>query len=355
MRSWKAPVLGCALALSVLFAGCRKQDLSEVSETGIKKRVEQPEVVVYTALDREFSEPILKIFEAKYGIKVKAKYDTESTKTIGLVNAIRNEKDRPRCDVFWNNEILNTIRLKNEGLLEPYQSPSAVSFPATFKDPEGYWTGFAARARIFLVNTDMLKPEEYPVSIEDMTNPRFKGKVGIAKPLFGTTASHAAALFASVGAEKAAKFFAELNQNEVQIESGNKTVALAVSSGRLAFGLTDTDDAIGEVEAGKPVTIVYPDSKPEQMGTLFIPNTLSLVKGSPSPEAAKVLIDYLLSPKVEGALAEASSAQIPVNPQVDVKVRVKTPKEIKAMPLDYSAAAASFEEAATFIRDSYLR
>ena len=77
------------------------------------------EVVVYTALDAPFSQPILDSFEQKTGIRVRAKFDVESTKTVGLANAILAEAERPRCDVFWNNEILNTLRLKRKGLLAP--------------------------------------------------------------------------------------------------------------------------------------------------------------------------------------------------------------------------------------------
>jgi iron(III) transport system substrate-binding protein len=286
------------------------------------------QVVVYTALDAMFSDPILKQFEQETGIRVLPKYDTESTKTVGLVNTIRSEAKRPRCDVFWNNEIINTIALKDEGLLDVYRSPAAAAFPEPFRDKDGYWTGFAARARVLLVNTDLVKPEEMPDSIADLTDPRWKGKTGIAKPLFGTTASHAACLFAERGDEEASAYFEALRANDVQVQSGNKQVAQNVSAGVLAFGLTDTDDAIIEVEAGKPVTIVYPDGGADQDGVLFIPNTLALIKGTPNPEAARKLIDYLLSPAVETALARGSSAQIPVNPAVTEGARVKTPNDV---------------------------
>ena len=98
----------------------------------------------------------------------------------------------------------------------------------------------------------------------------------------------------------------------MQILSGNKQVATAVGSGQIAFGLTDTDDAMGEIDAGSPVAIVYPDREPDQLGTLFIPNTLALIKGAPHPEAAEALADHLLSPEVEAALARGPSAQIPL-------------------------------------------
>ena len=83
-----------------------------------------PEVVVYTALDSVFSRKIFAQFEAETGIRVKAVYDTEATKTAGLVDRLRREAAAPRCDVFWNNEICRTVLLGREGVLEPY-SPAA--------------------------------------------------------------------------------------------------------------------------------------------------------------------------------------------------------------------------------------
>jgi iron(III) transport system substrate-binding protein len=316
---------------------------------------ERDVVVVYTALDRTFSEPVLRAFEQETGIRVLPKYDTEAAKTVGLVNAIRAERRRPRCDVFWNNEIVNTIRLKQEGLLEAYRPAAAQHFPAGFRDVDGYWTGFAARARVLLVNTNLVAPRDEPRSVRALADPRWKGRVGLAKPLFGTTATHAACLFAVLGREEATDLFAAMKRNDVRIQAGNKGVALNVAAGRLAFGLTDTDDAITEVEAGKPVKILYPDSAPGEPGVLFIPNTLALVKGAPHPAAAKRLIEYLLSPEVEAALARAASAQIPLNPRVTARVRVKTPAEVRAMKVDFQAAAGTFEEAADCLKELFLQ
>jgi iron(III) transport system substrate-binding protein len=330
-----------AILLVCSAAGCRPSSSS------------QNEVVVYTALDSVFSEQILDNFLQQTGIQAAPKFDTESTKTVGLTQAIIAEQAAPRCDVFWNNEILNTLRLEEQGLLEHYRSPAAASYPEMWRSPDGAWHGFAARARILLVNTDLVPEAERPNSIYDLADAKWKGKTGIAKPLFGTTATHAACLFALLGEEKAKQFFHDLKANDVQIMAGNKQVAQAVGSGQLAFGLTDTDDAIGEIEAGRPVAIIYPDRADEQMGTLFIPNTLSIIKGCPHPEAARKLVDYLLAPEVETRLAKSGSAQIPLNPKVEVELQVETPKTVKAMPVDFSAAAKEWDRAAEFIRDEF--
>jgi iron(III) transport system substrate-binding protein len=310
------------------------------------------EVVVYTALDQEFSEPIFEDFTRETGIRVRAKFDTEATKTVGLAEAIVSERNRPRCDLFWNNEILNTLRLDSEGLLEVYRSPAAAGYPAMARPESGLWHGFAARARVLLINTHLVAQDQHPTSIRDLADPRWQGRVGIAKPLFGTTATHAACLFAYWGDAPAREFFLALKKS-VNIMSGNKQVAQSVASGQLAFGLTDTDDAIIEIEKGMPVAIIYPDQQEGGMGTLFIPNTLAVIRGAPHREAARRLVDYLLSPQVETRLAQGASAQIPLNPEVTVALRIETPATIRPMQIDFAQAAQMWSTAAAFLRDTF--
>ncbi len=314
---------------------------------------DKPGVVVYSALDKEFSEPILNSFSQNSGLKVAPKFDTESTKTVGLAEAIIAERKRPRCDVFWNNEIMHTLRLEQQGLLQSYASPLAKSYPEMYRSPKGDWYGFAARARILIVNTEVVPEAERPASIHDLADPKWRGKCGIAKPLFGTTATHAACLFQRLGEEEAKAFFTSLKDNDVEILSGNKQVAESVATGRLAFGLTDTDDAMVAIDQGQPVTIVYPDQAEGQLGTLFIPNTLAIIKDCPHPEAARRLVDYLLSPAVEARLAEGASAQIPLGADVKAKTRVETPRTIKAMQVDFSAAAEQWPAVREFIRTTF--
>src|SRR5262245_55246873 len=120
------------------------------------------EVVVYSALDQDFAVPVLEEFGRKAGIAPQAVYDIESSKTVGLVERIIAEADRPRCDVFWNNEILHTLRLEQRGMLEAYRPPAAAAFPAMFRSPQGTWHGFAARARVLIVNRDRLPADQRP-------------------------------------------------------------------------------------------------------------------------------------------------------------------------------------------------
>jgi iron(III) transport system substrate-binding protein len=313
----------------------------------------RPEVVVYSALDREFAEPILTTYQSSHGVEIAGKYDVESTKTVGLTNLIVQEASNPRCDLFWNNEILNTIRLKEKGLLQPFRPSHAADLTDTFKAKDGSWYGFAARGRVLVVNTKLVAEADRPKGMADLTDARWKDKVGIAKPLFGTTATHAACLFAAWGDEKAKAYFRALKANGVAVLSGNKQVAQDVGAGRLAIGLTDTDDAIGEVDAGSPILIIYPDREPGGLGTLFLPNTLSIPKGAPHAKEAEALANYLLSPEVESALAKGPSAQIPLLKSTKVAARVETPATVPAMQVDFEAAAKVWDQAAAFLKAEF--
>jgi len=343
--------LAFALSFTLALAGCGEDQLP-TAESG-KPASTTGQVVVYSALDKEFAEPVLLDYAKQSKVEVLPKFDVESTKTVGLTNQLVAEASRPRCDLFWNNEILNTLRLRDKGVLVPFKPTHADELPATFKAKDGTWYGFAARARILLVNTKLVPEGERPKGIEDLLNPKWKGKVGIAKPLFGTTATHATCLFAVWGDEKARAYFKGLKANGVQVLSGNKQVATAVSSGQIAFGLTDTDDAMGEIEAGHAVAIVYPDREPGQLGTLYIPNTLAMIKGAPHPQDAEALANHLLSPEVETVLANGPSAQIPLLPSTQTSARVETPKTVHAMEVDFETVVKLWDNVAAYLAEEF--
>ena len=198
------------------------------------------EVVVYTSVDQPFSEPIFREFEKRSGMKVLAVFDTEETKSTGVVNRLIAEAQQPQADVFWPRDPVRPFLLVKGGIVQPYESPAAAAVPAQFKAADGSWTGSAARARILLVNKQKVPPAEMPKSIRDLVAPRWKRQTAIANPLFGTTTMHVAALFALWGEDKGLAFLDELKTNETRIASSNGEVKRLVVAGEVAFGLCDT-------------------------------------------------------------------------------------------------------------------
>src|SRR5581483_6753121 len=149
--------LTLALLLLLIFAGCG----------GPEKNV----VVIYTSQDEVYAEPIFKDFEKETGIKVQAVYDSESVKTVGLVNRLIKENDQPQCDVFWNNEEFRTRQLAAHGVFRKTNA----------------WVELGYRTRRLFINTNLLSPDKAPRTFSDVTNVIWRGKVAISYPLFGTT------------------------------------------------------------------------------------------------------------------------------------------------------------------------
>jgi iron(III) transport system substrate-binding protein len=303
------------LRIAVLFAA-----FALVSCSDSKK-----EVVVYTSVDQIFSEVIIKQFQQDTGIKVKAVYDTEAVKTVGLEKRLIAEKEEPKADIFWNSEHMRTLRLKALGLLAPYKSKGYEEIPENFKDPDGLWVGFGARYRVFIVNNGMIKRNNLPFTLDALSDKQWEGKAAIAKPYFGTTSTHFAALYTRYEEERYGKFIRGLKDNKVALLSGNSHVRDAVVRGEYAFGLTDTDDVSVALDRGENVSMVFADHFGD--GAYAIPHTVSMIAGGPNPENAKIFIDYLLSKGVMQMLVDAGAVHGPIRKNLAIKTKHAQPEK----------------------------
>src|SRR5690606_18522089 len=124
------------------------------------------------------------------GVRVNIVGDTEATKTTGLVERILAEQQRPRGDVWWSSEALGSVRLAEAGALEPVEIDAAGlgfpdGWPEHLKSDDNTWRGFAARARVIGYNSETFDAEEVPRDLAELTNPKWRGRVGIAQPQFG--------------------------------------------------------------------------------------------------------------------------------------------------------------------------
>jgi iron(III) transport system substrate-binding protein len=272
-------------------------------------RMPRNSLTVYCAHDAIYAESILRDFERESGIHVAIRFDTEATKSLGLVELLLAEKAAPRCDVFWNNELLGTLDLKEKGLLEAYKGPGYERIPAAFKDPDGCWTGFASRLRVYIVNTKRM------AATEDTVRQALSGdlsRVAIAKPLYGTTLTYYTVLWNLWGRDRLIAWHREWRRRGIRELNGNAAVKDAVAEGACDLGFTDTDDFYEAKDDGRPVDFL--PVKLENGATICIPNTISIIHGTRHPANAQKLADYLLSEKTELALARSRSRQIPLGP-----------------------------------------
>ena len=296
-----AAILVCLLA--ALCAGsCKSDDEGSAGE-----------VVVYCSVDQKFAETVIAEFEKQTGIDVRPVFDTEASKSTGLARRLEGEKDRPRADVFWSSEVFHTIRLARAGVLAAYDGPAAKDWPARFKDDQGRWYGFALRGRVIAYNTKTVSAEEAPRSLEDLLDPKWKKRICIANPAFGTTGGHVASWFAQYGPDRAEEILRGLKANDIHIAKGNSDAVQRIArGGRVAICLTDTDDVYVAQRNGLPVAMNFCDQG--GAGVLVIPNTAAMIKGGPNPTQAARLMEFLLSAKLERMLAESDSQNTPVHP-----------------------------------------
>jgi iron(III) transport system substrate-binding protein len=288
--------------------------LAAVTTVAYRKTYPRPvALTVYCAHDAVYSEAILREFEAHTGIPVSVRFDTEATKSLGLVEQLIREKDAPRCDVFWNNELLGTMDLQERGVLQPYKGPGYERIPPTFKDADGYWTGFGARLRVWIINTNNVDASKLDELLEGSLE-----RVSVAKPLYGTTLTHYTVLWDLWGGDKLRAWHRDWRKRGVKEVDGNGKSKNLVAEGVCDFGWTDTDDFFVAKDDGKPVVMKPVTS--ENGATICIPNTVAIIKGTKQLAAAQKLVDYLLSAETELALANAASRQVPLGPVAEEKL-----------------------------------
>lgn len=296
-------------------------------------------LVVYCAHDAVLAGDVIARFERETGIQVDVRYDEEANKSLGLVNLLRAEKQAPRADVFWNNQLLGTIRLQNEGVLQPWQGPGWKRIPESFRDPEGYWAGFAARLRVYIVNTDELEPA--PEAVTQHLQAASLRDVAMADPLFGTTLSHYCVLAQRWGVEQLQSWHHDIRERGIREVRGNSMVKDLVAEGACVVGYTDTDDAFAAIDAGSPVSML--PVRLEDGRTICLPNSVAMIAGCRHPQAARRFIDFVLSEETELQLAAGPGRQVPLGTVDETRV----PEEIRPLR-EWARDGVRLAEAASF-------
>lgn len=246
------------------------------------------QVIAYCAQDQEYAEPIFRDFEKETGIKVRAVYDSEAVKTTGIANRLLAESSHPQCDVFWGNEEMRTSQLATKDV---------------FRATNG-WAAFGYRSRRVVINTNHLSLATAPRSLLELTNTVWRGKVALANPQFGTTATQFHALRQHWGEARWESWCRGLAANKPFLVDGNSVVVKFVGQGEAWLGLTDSDDIAAGQREGLPIAAL-----PMNDETLLIPNTVAVTRNAPHPEPAQKLFDYLQRRKVVEHLVSAQALE----------------------------------------------
>jgi iron(III) transport system substrate-binding protein len=282
-------------------------------------------VIIYTSQDEEYAEKIFQDFEKETGIKVRAVFDNESVKTVALTERLLRESSHPQCDVFWNNEEFRTRQLAARNI---------------FRETNG-WALLGYRSRRIVVNTNLLPLDKAPRNFSEATNVLWRGKVVLAFPLYGTTATHFLALRQSWGDARWQAWCRALAANKPFVEDGNSIAARKVGAGEASFGFSDSDDTAEEQADGKPVVAM-----PLGVESLIVHNTAGVVRGAPHPAEAQKLFEYLQSAAVEERLVQAKALESAVPGD---------PNTLPGLKVDWDAMLRDLDPATKELEAIFLR
>ena len=255
--------------------------------------------------------PTVEAFQKKTGVKVSVK----SGGSAELRELVAQEGTATKADIYFTTDWVDAELLRRKNLLAPHVSPLTEGVPAEFRAADGAWTGVIARSRNIMVNTTLVKREEYPASVFDLTDPKWKGRVAVSSLRDGVPIWLASLILLKGEAETVTYIETMIKKNQMKVLSGGSDVANAVSQGEFAVGLVNHYYYVPKRRDGAPVDLIYPDQGAGQIGTLVIPLAVAATKHAPRPNVAKAFIDFVLTP--EGAAPMMTmEGEMPLRPDV---------------------------------------
>ncbi len=285
-------------------------------------------VVIYASVDEANAKKILDAFTADTGITASFVHLSSGP----ALARIKAEKNNPQADVWLGAPNENHIIAKEEGLSIPYKSDAWKKLDPKFKDPDGYWRSFYMNPMAFAINTEALAKAGAPMpeSWMDLLKPAYKGLIQMPTPQSsGTAYNIVASLVTMWGEEKAFDYMKKLNKNVQTYTSSGTAPSKAVAVGQCAIGIQFTPAFFEFIDQGYPLKVVFPKE-----GVGFEAPAVSILKGAKNVEAAKVLVDWLVSKKGQDVLTEKKTYFYPVNPEAKLG---------KGMPAFSSLKVISFD------------
>ncbi len=287
-------------------------------------------LVVYTSRSEALFTPVIDAFEAAYP-------EIDVTMVTGkngeLAARLLEEQANPAADVLVNSDILTMEDLAAQGIFQPNDSAVVAAVPAGFRAEDGSWAALTLRSRVIMYNTDLVAPEDLPDSVLDLTDPRWRGQIGSADSTNGAMMAHLVVLREQIGEEATEQFVRDLVANEVQFFGSHTDVRKAVGTGELALGFVNHYYYFLSKAEGQPVGIIYPDQEDGGLGLVVNSTNAGIIAGAPNPAAAKVFVDWMLSPDGQQIYAQGNY-EYPIVPGVALAEGVEPLDGFARSPVD---------------------
>ena len=293
------------LLCALLVFSCAGLGLAEIDEALIKAAQEEGELVVYGSCEEPYLAAAAKHFEELYGIKTY--YQRLST---GEVQAkITEENGNPSGDVWFGGTTDPYNESAKAGLLMAYEAKNAADLASDmYRDADGYWYGIYKGILGFMVNTEELQRLglEAPKGWDDLLKPEYKGLICMSNPNTAGTAKLIINTMVQLkGHDEAMKYFVELDKNIAQYTKSGSGPSKKVGIGECVIGIGFLHDGIAQILQGYDnIALIIPEE-----GTSFEIGATAIFDGCAHENAAKLWIEYALSPECVELADDAESYQ----------------------------------------------
>src|SRR6266850_2156144 len=267
------------------------------------------EVVWYsTQIISQLVRPVTAAFEKKYsGIKVRSTRANATETAVKILN--ESKASRTQSDVF--DGTTTVVPLKQAGYVLKWLPDAAKDYPADLKDPEGYWIA----NNLFIItpgfNTSLVPRGTEPRTYQELLNPKWRGKMAWnGFPTASGIGGFVGTVLAEMGEEKGRAYLRELaKQNIAPLPGAAREVLDQVIAGEYAVALQIFNHhAVISAKKGAPVDWIKMEPA---TGNLSV---ISVHKNAPHPNAAKLLVDFIISKEGQEVFREAD--YISAHPQV---------------------------------------
>ncbi|MDP9128959.1 MAG: extracellular solute-binding protein [Candidatus Binatota bacterium] len=303
---------------------------------GAKK---EGQVVFYTPLNINDSRPLLQRFEQKYPF---IKTDLLRMSAEPLLNRIVTEDRAGRnvVDVI-NNTVITA--LKKARLLQAYRSPEFPAYLDQFKDPEGSWASLNNNYYVLGYNTKLVSAKEAPTDWQDLLHPKWRGKIGMDQEEFEWFAATTDAW----GRERAGKYHRALAQQQINWRKGHTLISQLIAAGEFPVGIVYAHRIESMKKAGAPIEWI------KTVNPVFLSLApIALAAKAPHPNAARLLLDFLLSKDSQQFLR--NSNRISGRADVEPLVPEMHHSKLKLTAIDPQIAEDLHRHASEF-REIYFR
>ena len=338
--------LGIAVLIGILLlASCGGEDDNEAATT-TSTSTQKPtgSITVYSGRNEALVKPVLDMFTADTGVTVQLRAGDSGA----LGAQLLTEGKATPADVFFSQDAGALGAVTKGGLFEKLPSDITDRVPSTYRAKDGTWVGVSGRVRVVIYNPAMAPTP--PASIDDVVDPRWKGKIGYA-PTNASWQSFATALRVVRGEDGAKSWLEKFKANEPRSFPGNGQVRDAVNDGQIALGLVNHYYLYEKIakEGAEKVTAKNQYLEGGDVGGLVNVAGVGVLSTSKNANAAVALVDYLLSEKAQRYFAE-KTFEYPliegVTPAVDVpKLDTLRPPDIDLSDL------ASLERTQALLRE----